>query len=222
MNDERARLPFLFSHQANLANSATETAPAIETRSPAPAAIKSHVTGIGVAGTVVTTWIGPRARIASGNVAWPPALQFSAVNVLLRNGQEGLLALRSVNPDGIDEAEAQLFLRMENRGAASCEEHCADACSRTGSCANRGTFAPVRSGADQCAEPGGGGNRRGVLPVRSSARAFPQLGKNRDLTAIHDGQVRELDSQLGGALDAAGFAHVFDVANDRSEEHTSD
>ena len=32
--------------------------------------------------------------------------------------------------------------------------------------------------------------------------------------AIHDGQVRELDSQLGGALDAAGFAHVLDVAND--------
>ncbi|PYU84612.1 MAG: hypothetical protein DMG50_04105 [Acidobacteria bacterium] len=32
--------------------------------------------------------------------------------------------------------------------------------------------------------------------------------------AIHDGQVRELNSQLGGALDAAGFAHVLDVAND--------
>src|SRR6267378_2332386 len=31
---------------------------------------------------------------------------------------------------------------------------------------------------------------------------------------IHDGQVRQFDSQLGGALDAAGFAHVFDVAYD--------
>src|ERR1700687_5924990 len=32
--------------------------------------------------------------------------------------------------------------------------------------------------------------------------------------AIHDGQVRQLDSQLGGALDAAGFAYLFDVANE--------
>jgi hypothetical protein len=106
-------------------------------------------------------------------MARPPALQSSAVHVLLRDGQEGLLALGGVNPDGIDETEAQLFLRMENRGAASCQEHCADACRRASSRANRGAFAPVCRGADQCAEPGGGGNRRGVLPVRSSARAFP-------------------------------------------------
>ena len=32
--------------------------------------------------------------------------------------------------------------------------------------------------------------------------------------AIHDGQVRQLNAQFGGALDAAGFAHVFDVAYD--------
>src|ERR1700730_11524111 len=32
--------------------------------------------------------------------------------------------------------------------------------------------------------------------------------------AIHDGQVRQLNAQFGGALDAAGFAHVLDVAYD--------
>src|ERR1700731_2972167 len=170
-----ARLPFPFWRRANPANSATETAPAIETRAIAPAiaAVKPNVPRIGVAGTVVTARIGSWARIASGNVAWPPALQSSAVHVLLRDGQKGLLALGGVNPYRIDEAEAQLFLRIENRGAASGEEHCADACSGTGSPANRRACAPVCRGADQRAEPGGGGNRRGVLPVRSSARAFP-------------------------------------------------
>src|SRR6266481_4089266 len=32
--------------------------------------------------------------------------------------------------------------------------------------------------------------------------------------AIHDGQVRQLNAQFGGALDAAGFAYVLDVAYD--------
>src|ERR1700731_1447265 len=170
-----ARLPFPFWRRANPANSATETAPAIETRAIAPAiaAVKPNVPRMGVAGTVVTTRIGSRARIASGNVAWPPALQSSAVHILLRDGQKGLLALGGVNPDGVDEAEAQLFLRKENRGAASGEEHCADARSRAGPRADCRACTPVCRGADQCAEPGSGGNRRGVLPVRSSARAFP-------------------------------------------------
>src|SRR5712671_222095 len=149
MNYERARLPFPFSHQANLANSATETAPAIETRAIAPAisAIEPNVPWIGVAGTVVTTRIG-RARIASGNVAWPPALQSSAVNVLLRDGQEGLLALGGVNPDGIDEAEAQLFLRLKNGGSPSCQEHRANSRGRAGSRADCCACAPVCSGPD--------------------------------------------------------------------------
>src|SRR6202158_3411656 len=98
MNYKGARLRFPFSHQANSANSATEIAPAIETRAIAPAiaAIKSHVTGISVAGTVGPTRIGRRARIASGNVVWPLVLQSSAINVLLRDGQKGLLALGGV------------------------------------------------------------------------------------------------------------------------------
>src|ERR1700731_3035933 len=169
-----ARLPFPFWRRANSANSATETAPAIETRAIAPAiaAVEPNVPRIGVAGTVVTTRIGSRARIASGNVAWPPALH-SSVHILLRDGQKGLLALGGVNSDRIDEAEAQLFLRMQHCGASSSEEHCADACSGAGSRTNRRACTPVCRGADQRAEPGGGGNRRGVLPVRSSARAFP-------------------------------------------------
>src|SRR6266478_4117208 len=32
--------------------------------------------------------------------------------------------------------------------------------------------------------------------------------------ALHDGQVRQLNAQFGGALDAAGFAYVLDVAYD--------
>ncbi len=49
--------------------------------------------------------------------------------------------------------------------------------------------------------------------MRSSAGAFPQLSENWELAAVNDGDIRQLDSQFGGAFDAAGFADVLHFAN---------
>src|SRR2546430_6308137 len=173
---EGGRLRFLASVQARSATLVvTEPAPAVEARAPAPATIKSHEAGIGVAGTVVTAGIAVRAGIgiSTGHAARAAALQFAAVKILLRDGLKRLLALRGVNANGIDKAKTQLLFRLKNRGAAACEEHRADACGCAGSRADGCASAPVSSGADDRAESSSGANGRGILAVRSSAGAFP-------------------------------------------------
>src|SRR2546422_8387574 len=55
-------------------------------------------------------------------------------------------------------------------------------------------------------------------PPRSTLFPYTTLFRS-----IHSGHVRELDSQLGSALDAACLTDLFDLAyEDRSEEHTSE
>src|SRR6266550_8661976 len=83
-------------------DSVTKATPAIETRPPAPAIIKSHKAWIGVAGAVVTARIEHWSRVPHGHMAWAPTLQSPPVKILLRDGQEGLLTLCRVNPDRID------------------------------------------------------------------------------------------------------------------------
>ena len=165
---------------------------------------------------MVTAGISVRAGIgiSTGHAARAAALQCAAVKILLRDGLKRLLALRGVNADGINQAKAQLLFGRENRRAATCEEHCADACGCTGSSADCRTGAPVCRSADERAESGGGADGRGVLTVGSSARAFPKFGENGHLTAVDHGEISELDSQLGCAFDAAGFARFLDLANE--------
>ena len=205
------RLPFPV--QDFRADSATEATPAIEARAPAPAVI-SNEAGIGVARTVVTAGIVPRARIPSGDVAWSSAFHSAAFNILLRDGLKRLLALRGVNPNGIQQTEAELRFRLENCGAAPGQENCSNPRHGTGSCANGRAGAPIRCGADRCTKPCGSGYGGGILSVRRSARALGKLSKNGHLTALHEGHVGELDAEFGGALDAAGFANFFHFAND--------
>src|SRR5713226_2850919 len=191
-----------------------KTAAAIEAGA-APSIIKTNVSGIGVAGAIVTArvGVGARVRVASSHAA-PSVLHCAAVKIALGDRLESLLALRGVNANGIDQAEAQGLLRFKDRGAAAREQHCANSHCRAGSRADSRTFAPVSGSTDQSAESCGGANGRGVLAVRSSAGGLPKLGKNRNLAAIHGGQIGQLDSQLGSALDAAGLAHLFDLTNE--------
>src|SRR5260370_23702808 len=181
----------------------------------APSTIKTNVTGIGVAGAIVTARVGVGAgvRVASGHAA-PSVLHCAGVKIPLVGRLESLLALRGVNTNVIDQAEAQGPLRFKDRGAAAREQHCADSHCRAGSRADGRAFAPVSGCTDQGAESCGGANGRGVLAVRSSAGGLPKLGKNRNLAAIHGGQIGQLDSQLGSALDAAGLAHLFDLSHE--------
>src|SRR5205814_6216262 len=173
---EGGRLRFLASVQARSATLVvTETAPGVEARAPAPATINSQEAGIRVARTVVAAGISVWAGIGipTGYAARAAALQIAAVKILLRNGLKRLLTLRGVNADGIDQAKAQLFFGLENRGAATREEDRADACGCACSSADGCASAPVSSGADDRAESSGGANGRGVLAMRSSAGAFP-------------------------------------------------
>ena len=84
-----------------------ETAPAVEAWAPAPAVI-SHEAGIGVARTIVAARIVHRPGVPSGHVAWSPAFHSAAINILLGDGLKRPLALRGVNPNGIQQAEAEL------------------------------------------------------------------------------------------------------------------
>src|SRR6266550_2020392 len=83
-------------------DSVTKATPAIETRTPAPAIIKSHKAWIGVAGAVVTARIEHWSRVPHGHMAWAPTLQSPPVKIMLRDGQEDLLALCRVNSDRLD------------------------------------------------------------------------------------------------------------------------
>src|SRR5260370_24097433 len=101
--------------QTVAADSVAKAAAAIISVAPAAIVFKSGVTGIGVsritvAGTVVAAGIGVGARVRGGHGARAAVVHSAAVNILLGDGQKGLLASRGVNLDGIDEAEAQLFL----------------------------------------------------------------------------------------------------------------
>src|SRR5229473_720827 len=97
-----------------------KTAAAIEAGA-SPSIIKINVSGIGVAGAIVTARgdVGARVRVASGHAS-PSVLHCAAVKIALVDRLEGLLALRGVNADGIDQAEAQGLLRFKHRGATAC------------------------------------------------------------------------------------------------------
>jgi hypothetical protein len=147
-------------------------------------------------------------------VAWSPAFHSAAVNILLRDGLKRLLALRRVNPNGIQQAEAELRFRIENCGVAPGQENCSNARDDTGSCANGRAGAPIRCGTDRCTKSRGSGYGGGILAVRGSAGALGKFSKDGHLTAIHEGHVGELDAEFGGALDAASFANLFYFADD--------
>jgi hypothetical protein len=197
------------------AESAAKTAMAIIAVAPAPAVVESKayitgiiVTGITITGTVEAAGISVGARISGGNGTGAAVLHSAAVDILLGDGQKGLLALRGVNLDGIDEAEAELILGIENRGTAPGEKHGSNSSGCARSSADGSTSAPIRGSADQSAYPSGGGDGSGVLTMRGSAGGFPKLGENGKLAAVDDGDVGQLDSQFRGALDAASFAHI--------------
>src|SRR5207245_10213689 len=57
-------------------------------------------------------------------------------------------------------------------------------------------------------------DRSRILAMSGPTRALPQLSKNWNLVAVHKSQVRQLNSQFGGAFDAAGFADIFHFADD--------
>jgi hypothetical protein len=138
----------------------------------------------------------------------------TALEIPLVDGQEGLLALRGVNGDGIDEAEAQLRLGPDYGGASARQKDEADSRSCASSRANGRACAPVRGCADQSAEPSARADGGGVLAMRSTARAFPKFSENGELAAIDDGEIREFDSQFGSAFDSAGFANLFYFPDD--------
>src|SRR5260370_38798394 len=89
----------------------------------APSTIKTNVTGIGVAGAIVTARVGVGAgvRVASGHAA-PSVLHCPGVKIPLVGRLESLLALRGVNADGMDQAEAQGLLRVKDGGAGAREQ----------------------------------------------------------------------------------------------------
>src|SRR5216684_7202946 len=148
-----------------------KTAAAIEAGA-APSIIKTNVSGIGVAGAIVTArgGVGAGVRVASGHAS-PSVLHCAAGKIALVDRLESLLALRGVNANGIDQAEAQGLLRFKDRGVAAREQHCANSHCRAGSRADSRTFAPVSGSTDQSAESWGGANGRGVPRPSHSRRA---------------------------------------------------
>ncbi len=191
-----------------------KTAAAVETRPPAPATVKAHGR-VAIARAIVAARIAIRTGIADCYMTGAATAGSAAVEILLADGQEGLLALCGVNRDGIDQAETQLCLGLKHRGPPARQEDCADSRSRASSRADGRACTPVRGGTDQSAEPSCCSDGSGVLAMRSPARALPKLSENGELAAIHDGEVRQLDSQFGGALDSASFANFFYFPDNR-------
>src|SRR5260370_1295749 len=151
---------FALATQKNLV---MKTAAAIEAGA-TPSIIKTNVSGIGVAGAIVTArgGVGAGVQVASGHAA-PSVLHCAAVKIALVDRLESLLALRGVNANGIDQAEAQGLLRFKDRGATARKQHCADTHCRAGSRADSRPFAPVSGCTDQSTEARGAANGRRVL-----------------------------------------------------------
>src|SRR6266478_3846929 len=168
---------------------AAETAAAVVTATEPISAIKSDV-GITVVGSVVAVRIAVRIGIGAGIAACharrAAAFKSAAIHIFLSKGPEGLLALCSVNLHGIDEAECQLRFRRDDGGMPAREEHRANSCDESGARADGSTGAPIRRGTNRRANAGG----------------------------ADDGAVGQFDSQLGGALDAAGFLDIFHFTDD--------
>jgi hypothetical protein len=139
----------------------------------------------------------------------------ATVEIPLVDGQKGLLALRGVNRDWIDEAETQLRFGSDYGGTSARQQDKADSGSGSSASADGCACAPIRGGADQSPKPSGGADGGGVLAMRSPARAFPKLSENWELAAVDDGEIRKLDSQFRGALDSAGFANFFYFSDNR-------
>src|SRR5260370_31723802 len=140
-------------------------------------AINRNEAWIKKAVAVVTAGITIRARINSCDVARSTMFHAAAVKILLRDGQESLLALRGVNRQRIDETEAQRRLGLEDGGPAARQQYRADTCGRTCSRADGCTGTPDRGSANQRAQGGGGADCGRVLTKRSSALSFPKVGE---------------------------------------------
>src|SRR5258708_29261088 len=119
------------------------------------AIIKVPVSWIGVAVSIVAAGVAVGAWVGVGygpGHAAPSVLHSSGVKIALVDGLESLLALRGVNPNGIDQAEAQGLFRFKDRGTAAREQHCAATHCRAGSRADGPASAPFSGCPHQPAE----------------------------------------------------------------------
>src|SRR6266478_3432168 len=104
---------------------------------------------IGVARRVVPTRI---SRIPARHSPRTAAFESPTLIIFLRHRQKRLLRLPCLHPNRIHQPEAQLRLRLQNRGPSPRQQHRRDsrrcACSRSNRCAP----APVRPGSDRSIE----------------------------------------------------------------------